>query len=169
MLCFNIKFVYFPENCFGFVYFPEIFWLCLFSTILTKNSNFWLFLKLNSLYWWKTDKVKNFNKNEKFGSWKYFFIPHVLQKLKNWQLWVCSKLSRCQVKIKKSKFQRKFEKFKSFLQFLNFYLTPTQLWTNPQLSIFELLQHMRDEKIFSVSKLFIFIKIVWLCLFPINI
>ena len=93
----------------------------------------------------------------------------MLQKLTNWQLWVCSKLSQCQVKIKKSKFQRKFEKFKSFLQFLNFYLTPPQLWTNPQLSVFELFQHMRDEKIFSGSTLFIFVKNFWLCLFSTNI
>ena len=55
------------------------------------------------------------------------------------------------------------------MQFLNFYLTLTQLWTNPKLSIFELLQHMGDEKIFSGPKLFIFVKKFWLCLFPTNI
>ena len=56
----------FSRKFLDFVYFPQ-FW--------PKISNFWLFFNINGLNWWETDKVKHFDKNEKFGSWKYFFIP----------------------------------------------------------------------------------------------
>ena len=89
MLCFNIKFVYFPES----------FWLCLFSTILTKNSNFWPFLKLNSLYWWKIDKVKKVLTKWKVWVLKLFFHPSCAAKAQKLIVVGCSKLSLCKVKI----------------------------------------------------------------------
>jgi len=48
--------------------FQKNVWLCLFLTILDKKHEFLTIFNLNDLYRWETDKVKNFDKNEKFGS-----------------------------------------------------------------------------------------------------
>ena len=36
----------------------KILTLSVFHDFNPQNRNFWLFFKLNSLYWWETDKVK---------------------------------------------------------------------------------------------------------------
>ena len=57
--------------------FQKLFWLCLFPTILAKKQQFLaIFLsKYSSLYWWETDKVKNFSEKWKVWVLKIFCHP----------------------------------------------------------------------------------------------